>query len=141
MTTLVIIVILVTQGRNGPIVSIDRAPANTAYNGFTIRTSARGDIEMTVTIALPDHIQSWIDQQIEAGHFATEEQVIVTALERMADDHRIPPEILDEILAEAIAEADRGDTVPFTEDLMKRLSREAEENMRRGHQVPDDVKY
>jgi hypothetical protein len=41
----------------------------------------------------------------------------------------IPTWIDHEILAEAIAGADCGDTVPFTEDLMKRLSREAEEHM------------
>lgn len=96
---------------------------------------------MATTITLPSHIKTWIEHEVEAGRFASEEQLIVEALERMADDRPIPPDILDEILAGAIAEADRGDTVPFTEDFMERLSREAEENLRLGHQVPDDVKY
>ena len=96
---------------------------------------------MTVTIAIPDHIRAWIDGEIESGRFASEEQRIVAALERMADDRSIPLHLLDELIADAIAEADRGDTIPFTEDLMRRLSREAKENARLGLEVPDDVKY
>lgn len=96
---------------------------------------------MTVTIAIPDHVQAWIDGEIDPGRFASEEQLIVAALERMADDRSIPPHLLYELIADAIAEADRGDTVPFTEDLMRCLSREAKENLRLGLEVPDDFKY
>ena len=96
---------------------------------------------MTVTIALPDHLQTWIAQEIEAGRFASEEQLIVAALERMADDRRIPPDMLDEILAEAIAEADRGDTREFTREVMDELSARAKVNAELGLDVPDDVKY
>lgn len=96
---------------------------------------------MTVTIALPDHLQTWIDREIEAGRFATEEQLIVTALERMADQPGIPPDLLDEILAEAIAEADRGDVREFTRDVMDELSAQARVNAELGLDVPDDVKY
>ncbi len=96
---------------------------------------------MTVTIALPDHIQTWIDGEIEAGRFATEQQVIVAALERMADDRTIPPDMLDELLAESIAEADRGDTREFTREVMDELSAQAKVNAELGLDVPDDIKY
>ncbi len=94
-----------------------------------------------MNIALPSHIQTWIDRGIEAGRFATEEQVIVEALERMADDRRIPPDLLDEILDEAIAEADRGEVFEWTDELRAEINREASLNVARGLEVPDDVKY
>jgi hypothetical protein len=45
-----------------------------------------------------------------------------------------------ELLA-AIAEADRGEGDPWTPDLMNQIVEEAMENSRRGHVVPDDIKY
>lgn len=96
---------------------------------------------MSVTIALPDHLQSWIDQEIEAGRFATEQQLIVAALERMADDRRIPPDMLDELLAEPLAQIERGEGQPWTDELRAEIRREAHLNVLRGHEVPDDIKY
>jgi putative addiction module CopG family antidote len=96
---------------------------------------------MSVTVALPSHIQTWIDQQIEAGRFASEEQVIVEALERMADDRRIPPELLDELIAAPLAQIERGEGQKWTPKLRERIKADAIANADRGHEVRDEIKY
>ncbi len=94
-----------------------------------------------MNIALPPHIQRFVEQEVESGRFENEQQVIVTALESMADDRRIDPEVLQGLIAEPLAQVERGETIPWSNDLMDRLSREAESNAKRGHQVSDDIKY
>lgn len=94
-----------------------------------------------MNIALPEHIRHFVEQEVESGRFADERDVIVAALESMADDRRIPPDVLAELIAEPLAQIERGEVVPWSDDLMDRLSREAEANAARGHQVSDDIKY
>ncbi len=92
---------------------------------------------MTLTIALPDHIQAHIERQIAEGRFASEEAVIVDAVEQVIGEYRREDD--PELLA-AIAEADRGEGVPWTPCLMDHIVDEAMENSRRGHRASDDVK-
>lgn len=94
-----------------------------------------------MNIALPRHIQHFVDQEIRSGRFEDEQEVIVAALEQMADDRRIDPAVLADLIAEPLAQIERGETTPWSADLMDRLVREAEENAARGHQVSDDIKY
>ncbi|HEV2065956.1 MAG TPA: hypothetical protein VGR08_03905 [Thermomicrobiales bacterium] len=94
-----------------------------------------------MNIALPEHIRRFVEQEVESGRFEDEQQVIVTALEWMADDHRTDPDVLAELIAEPLAQVERGETTPWSDDLMDRLSQEAERNAGLGHQVPDDIKY
>jgi len=93
---------------------------------------------MTLTITLPDHIQAYIERQIAEGRFDTEEAVIVDVFEHVIGEYRWED---DPELLVAIAEADRGEGVPWTPELMDQLARDAIENSRRGHQVSDDIKY
>jgi Arc/MetJ-type ribon-helix-helix transcriptional regulator len=94
-----------------------------------------------MNIALPPHIQRFIEQEVASGRFADEQQVIVTALEWMAGDRRIDPDVLQELIAEPLAQLARGEVREVTEELMDELVRQATINAERGHQVPDDVKY
>ncbi len=94
-----------------------------------------------MNIALPSHIQTWIDREIESGRFATEEQVIVEALERMADDRRIPPDLLDELIAAPLAQIERGEGKVWTPELRERIKADATRNANRGHEVRDEIKY
>ena len=93
---------------------------------------------MALTITLPEHIQSYIRRQVEAGRFDSAEVVIADAVEQVMDEYRWED---DEALLEAIAEVDRGEVTPWSEGLLDRLSAEARENSRRGHEVSDDIKY
>lgn len=112
------------------------------YSGSknVVPTRHRGS-ENAMNIALPKHIQRFVEQEVQSGRFEDVQEVIVAALESMADDHRIDPEVLAELIAEPLAQIERGETIPWSDDLMDRLSREAESNARRGHQVSDDIKY
>lgn len=94
---------------------------------------------MTMTITLPEHIQSWIDQQVAEGRFDSEEAVIANAVEQAMDIPYRWEE--DEALLEAIAQADRGEVVKLTPELWDDIRRQSEENARNGHQVSDDIKY
>lgn len=93
---------------------------------------------MALTITLPDHIQSYIDQQVAAGRFESETAVIVDVFEQVITEYRWEE---DEDLLEVIAAVDRGEVIPWTDDLLDRLSEQARENSRRGHKVADDIKY
>ncbi|HEV2065954.1 MAG TPA: hypothetical protein VGR08_03895 [Thermomicrobiales bacterium] len=94
-----------------------------------------------MNIALPEHIRRFVEQEVESGRFENEQQVIVTALESMADDRRISPDVLAELIAEPLAQAERGEVKEVTEGLMDDLVRRAKANAARGHKVRDEIKY
>jgi len=93
---------------------------------------------VTLTITLPEHIQLYIEQQVAEGRFESEEAVIVDVFEHVIGEYRWEddPELLT-----AIAEADRGEVFEWTPELRAQIRRQSEENFKRGHQVPDDIKY
>ncbi len=93
---------------------------------------------MALTIHLPPHLRDQVARDVEAGRFESEEAAIIDALELAYE--RIPWEEDPELLA-AIAEADRGEGEVWTPQLMDKIVDEAMENSRRGHVVPDDIKY
>ena len=93
----------------------------------------------SITITLPDHVRTYIEQQIARGRFESEEAAITSAVEHeMAASQRWAT---DEALRNAIAGADRGETRPLTEELMRDLVGYARENLRSGHKVRPDVTY
>ena len=94
-----------------------------------------------MNIALPPHIQHFIEQEVESGRFEDEQQVIVAALEWMADDRRIPPDVLAELIAEPLAQIERGEVISWTDELRADIKRAAHENLARGYRVRDDIKY
>lgn len=96
---------------------------------------------MAVTITLPEHIQSWIDQQVAEGRYESTDALIANAVEQAMDTPYRWEE--DNGLLEAIAEYERdgGETVTDLDAFFDRLTREAMENSARGHEVSDDIKY
>ncbi len=93
---------------------------------------------MELTINLPEHLRSYIREQVEAGRFESEEAVIADAVEQAMDDYRWED---DAELLEAIAEADRGEGVEWTTELRKRIREQSETDARNGVPVPYDVTY
>ena len=95
---------------------------------------------MVLSNHLPEHVRTYIRKQVETGAFPTEEAVITNAVEQQMDKYRWEE---DEDLLEAIAEADRGDIVTMDDPAtyLDRLSGEARELVKHGHEVSDDVKY
>jgi Arc/MetJ-type ribon-helix-helix transcriptional regulator len=93
----------------------------------------------SITSVLPEHQRRWIKHEVESGRCESEMAVIVDAVRRAKESSYRWEE--DEDLLEAIAEADRGDVVEWSEDLFKKLSDRAHENSRLGHKVSYDIKY
>lgn len=97
--------------------------------------------ETAMNIALPPHIQHFVEQEVESGHFADERQVIVAALESMADDRRIDPDVLAGLIAEPFDQIDRGEGQLGTPELRNRTKENALRNVERGHRVRDGITY
>jgi Arc/MetJ-type ribon-helix-helix transcriptional regulator len=93
---------------------------------------------MALTIHLPQHIRDYLAREVAQGRYESEEAAIVDAVEHAIV--RTCWEDDPELLA-AIEEADRGEGESRTPELMERLVEGAKENSRRGHRVPDDIKY
>jgi Arc/MetJ-type ribon-helix-helix transcriptional regulator len=89
---------------------------------------------------LPPHLKDFIAREVAAGHYESEEQVVIVALERLAvdDDDRIT-------VAEAVAESrttmDRGETFEMTDDFFQQARKRASDISRRGHRVSDDITF
>ncbi|MDQ3541419.1 MAG: hypothetical protein M3440_12095 [Chloroflexota bacterium] len=91
--------------------------------------------------ALPEHIRRFIEQEVESGRFADEQQVIVTALEWMAGDHRIAPDVLAELIAEPLAQIERGEGKKWSPELHERIRERAARRTERHRKVRDEIKY
>ncbi|HYI25222.1 MAG TPA: hypothetical protein VD767_07420 [Thermomicrobiales bacterium] len=93
---------------------------------------------MALTITLPPHLRDLVARDVEAGRFESEEAAIIDALEFVYE--QLPWQGDPELQA-AVAEADRGEGVSWTPELLDEIVEEAMENSRRGYPVPDDVTY
>ena len=89
---------------------------------------------MILNANFPPHVQTWITRQVEEGRYPSVEAAITDAVERAMDAEYRWEE--DKKLLASIAEADRGDVTPGSDDLLDRLSEEAWEQSRHGHQAP-----
>ena len=94
-----------------------------------------------MNITLPPDAQAIIDREIEAGHYATEADVIVTALKYLDIEHPGYDPMHDPKIVEAIAQSERGDVHEWNDALRAQIRREAKEDTRLGKPIPDDIKY
>lgn len=92
-------------------------------------------------IVLPSEIKSFIEREVAAGRYADEQQVIVAALRRLADEESYPTVTVTEAVAESLAQLERGEVIPYTEDFLAESAKRAIENARLGRKVRDDVTY
>lgn len=90
-----------------------------------------------MNITLPPEAQAIVDREIESGRYETVEAVVVQALYRLDD----APFVDDDLLVEARARADRGETRELTEEVMRELLDRARDCSREGKSVRDEVKY
>ncbi len=93
-----------------------------------------------MVLHIPDHLRAFVEREVAAGYYPDENAVVVDALERLAEDtdSRVT---VDEAVAESLAQMERGETIPWTEDFLERASKRALENSRNGRIVRDDVRY
>ncbi|MBA2775259.1 MAG: hypothetical protein H0U31_00850 [Chloroflexia bacterium] len=90
-----------------------------------------------MNITLTPEAQAIVDREIESGRYETVEAVVVQALYQLED----VPFVDDELLVEARAQADRGETRELTEEVMRELLDRARDSSREGKSVRDEVKY
>jgi Arc/MetJ-type ribon-helix-helix transcriptional regulator len=89
-------------------------------------------------ITLPPEAQAIIENEIASGRFDTETDVIVEALRQFHSD---VPQVPDEWLTEARAQADRGEGRELTDQVWQEIRERAIENARMGKPVRDEIKY
>lgn len=94
-----------------------------------------------MNIALPPHVQRFVEQEVESGRFENEQQVIVTALEWMADDRRIDPGVVAELIAKPLAQIERGEGKKWRPELHERIRHNAARDTERHREVRDEIKY
>ncbi len=93
---------------------------------------------MSMTITLPEHIQSWINRQVAEGRYENTDAVIANVVEQAMGEYRWEE---DDVLIEAIAQAGRGEAEEWTPELRDRIRRQTEEDARQGKPIPYDVTY
>lgn len=91
-------------------------------------------------IHLPTHLQSFIEQEVASGRYESESKVIEDALERLADAPETTMTVA-EAVAESLVQIERGETVAWDDDFLKRSAERAMENSRNGHKVRNEVRY
>ena len=90
-----------------------------------------------MNITLTPEAQAIVDREIESGRYETVEAVVVQDLYQLED----VPFVDDELLVEARAQADRGETRELTELVMRELLDRARDSSREEKSVRDEVKY
>jgi antitoxin ParD1/3/4 len=91
---------------------------------------------MSITIA--PRLEAKIQKQVSGGRYRDADQVIEQALLLLEERDRF--EALRAELAIGLEQIERGETVPYTPDLMDRLKRGAAEAVRLGKPIKDAVK-
>jgi Arc/MetJ-type ribon-helix-helix transcriptional regulator len=67
---------------------------------------------------LPTHLRDFVEREVTASHYETETAVIEEALARLADEAgRVT---VEEAVAEALAQVERGEAIEYTDDFLKR---------------------
>ncbi len=92
-------------------------------------------------IVLPTEMKTFVEREVASGRYADEQQVIVEALRRLADDEPDTRVTVAEAVAESLAQIERGEVIPYTEDFLAESAKRAIENSRLGRKVSDDIKY
>ncbi|MCC6942948.1 MAG: type II toxin-antitoxin system ParD family antitoxin [Thermomicrobiales bacterium] len=91
-----------------------------------------------MAVTLTPQIEEIIRKKIEAGQYSDASELVGEAVLQLdARDQKL--ERLRAALQSGIDQADRGELIPWTPDLLDRLEREAEEMVRLGTPIKPDV--
>ena len=90
-----------------------------------------------MTITLDAQLEAAVREKVDAGLYGDAAEVIREAL-RLLDEHD-RERLLRAKLARAEEQADRGELIEFTPELLDKLGREADEMFRQGKQPHPDV--
>jgi putative addiction module CopG family antidote len=89
---------------------------------------------------LPRHLQEFVEREVASGHYASKDEVIADALERLAGDSTGTITVA-EAVAESLAQIGRGEGRALTDEVLDELLRLSEMDAEAGVTVRDEVKY
>ncbi len=92
-------------------------------------------------IVLPTEIKSFVEREVASGRYADEQQVIVAALRRLADEEALPTVTVAEAVAKSLAQIERGEVRELTDDVFDELLKKSEVDAEHGVPVRDAVRY
>lgn len=92
-------------------------------------------------IMLPTEIKSFVEREVASGRYADEQQVIVEALRRLANDEPFVTMTVAEAVAESLAQIERGQVRELTDDVFDDLLKQSEADAKRGAPVRDEARY
>ncbi len=92
-------------------------------------------------IVLPTEIKSFVEREVASGRYADEQQVIVAALQRLANVEEMETMTVAEAVVESVAQIERGDVRELTDDVFDELLKQSETDAMQGAPVRNAVKY
>lgn len=90
-------------------------------------------------VDLDPSVVALIREQVDSGRFRDPSEVVCEAVRQMDERDRRLQQLRSEI-AIGVEQAEHGELIDFTPELLDRLAQEAEENARRGKPSKDAVK-
>ncbi len=94
-----------------------------------------------MNITLSAEAQAIVEREIGAGHFSTQEDVVIRALKLLDREQIVYDTMSDPKPIEAIGYSDRGEIHEWNDELRAQIRRDAMDTARLGKPITDDIKY
>jgi antitoxin ParD1/3/4 len=93
-----------------------------------------------MNVNLTPELEAMVRRKVESGLYNNASEVVREALRLMFRDEHERFQRLRAAVTEGFEQAERGETVPYSAELMDRLKREATAAALAGRPIPDEVK-
>ncbi len=90
-----------------------------------------------MNVSLTPQLEAKIHERVESGRYASASEVVREALRLLEEREQL--EHLRSLLAVGLEEAQRGELIEFTPELMEEIARDAHEQFLRGEEPDPDV--
>ena len=90
-----------------------------------------------MNVSLTPELEAMIRQRVESGRYNNASEVVREALRLLEEQERL--QHLQSLLAVGLEQAQRGELVEFTPELVKDIARRAKERFLRGEEPDPDV--
>lgn len=90
-----------------------------------------------MNVSLTPRLEAMINERVESGRYDNANDVVSEALRLLEERERL--DHVRSLLAVGIAEAERGELIEFTPELMAEIARRAKDRIQRGEEPDPDV--
>jgi antitoxin ParD1/3/4 len=90
-----------------------------------------------MNVSLTPQLEAMIRERVDSGRYSNASEVVREALRLLEERERL--DHLRSLLAVGLAEAERGELIEWTPELMDEIDRRAEERFLRGEEPDPDV--